>query len=125
MHGDLQCSSRGLNQVLGGPEHRLTRDPGAAAEELMPEPGLGGWSEKDAEGQKRVIAQEGKAVCKKRWPVPTVSGFGGRSAAEKDGTSEAGEEAGTGAEGLVRQATGLGFMLKPTGAQLVQRPGEY
>lgn len=72
-----------------------------------------------------MIAYEGKAVCKKRWPVPTVSSFGGRSAAEKDGTSEAGEEAGTGAEGLVRQATGLGFMLKPTGAQLVQRSGEY
>lgn len=52
-------------------------------------------------------AYEGKAVCKKGWPVSAASGFGGRSGEEKGRTSEAGEEAGAGVEGLIWQAPGL------------------
>lgn len=51
-------------------------------------------------------AYESKAVCKKGWPVLTASGFGGQSGEERGGTSEAREEAGAGAKGLLHQALG-------------------
>lgn len=63
----------------------------------------------DNESQNPVRACEGKAICKKGWPVPTVSRLGSQSEEEKGGMSEAEEEAGAGAEGLIRQATGLGL----------------
>lgn len=91
-----------------GPEHGLTWNPGEAAEEVIPELDLKGWNEKDHESQRGLKACEGKAVCKKGWHVPTVSGLGGQSGEESGGTSEAVEEAGAGAEALLCQATGAG-----------------